>query len=404
MFTRWVERVFDERDKYLRLTLLALSGIGYLIRVQTDPDDPLTPIDWVFAVLAHSHCARSARSGRWPARSASHSSSGGRGDVRPRRPGLTRSGASWALLELAMRVPGRRALLGAGVLTAVYLVGGVSDRHPRRARPTGCTAWPISVGVPVLLGVEHPGRAASWPGRPTTRGARRRVGEPRRPRRRAHRHRPRAARRGRPPRRVDGAAGRGRPARAAATPTRGSPRCSTTCTAPAPPPWRTCASWSRCCATPARSRRVGLPRSSPVRCPARWPAAVDRATQAGLTVEATIDPAVGDAGRGPRPGGAAADPGGPDQRGQARRPGRAARLVGDDGRTARSTGRSATTGRAARRRHRPRRSPARPTGSGAGGHGPDRHAGAGRGARRHAGPAGPARLAAATGLPARVLP
>ena len=61
----------------------------------------------------------------------------------------------------------------------------------------------------------------------------------------------------------------------------------------------------------------------PAALPAALGAAVDRARQAGVIVEADIDPAVGalDAVRGP--GGAATDPGGADQRGQARRPGRA---------------------------------------------------------------------------------
>src|SRR3712207_6915220 len=62
MFTRWVERVFDERYKYVRLTLLALSGIGYLA-FQADPRDPMSPADWVFALGAIALCPAVAK---WP--------------------------------------------------------------------------------------------------------------------------------------------------------------------------------------------------------------------------------------------------------------------------------------------------------------------------------------------------
>lgn len=150
MFTRWIERVFDERYKYLRLTLLALSGIGYLT-LQTDPNDPLTPIDWVFALGAIALCPVCAK---WPlagsiCQSLVLGAAATFGHVDPVVPQV---GSSFALLELGLRVPGRRALLGAGVLTAVYLVGGVSTGTLAEL-PNWLYRMAISIGVPLLIGV-----------------------------------------------------------------------------------------------------------------------------------------------------------------------------------------------------------------------------------------------------------
>src|SRR6185436_2321724 len=58
----WVTRLFDDRYAWVRMALLALSGIAYLV-FRHDAEDPFAPIDWVFAIAAIALCPVPVR---WP--------------------------------------------------------------------------------------------------------------------------------------------------------------------------------------------------------------------------------------------------------------------------------------------------------------------------------------------------
>jgi signal transduction histidine kinase len=150
MFTRWVERVFDERYRYVRLMLLALSGIGYLT-LQQDPRDPMNTADWIFALGAIALCPAVAK---WPLPGAIAqafmlfgAATFGQAD-----PVVPLVGSSLSLVELALREPGRRALAGAGVLTGLYLVDIVRESSLAEL-PNWLYRMLISIGVPLLLGI-----------------------------------------------------------------------------------------------------------------------------------------------------------------------------------------------------------------------------------------------------------
>jgi signal transduction histidine kinase len=150
MFTRWVERVFDERYKYLRLTLLALSGIGYLT-LQHDPRDPLNTVDWVFALSAIALCPVVAK---WPLFGAIAQGVVlfGAANFGQADPVVPLVGSSLSLVELGLRESGRRALTGAGVLTALYAVSMLREGSLAEL-PNWLYRMLISIGVPLLLGV-----------------------------------------------------------------------------------------------------------------------------------------------------------------------------------------------------------------------------------------------------------
>jgi hypothetical protein len=100
---RWVTRIFDDRYAWLRMTLLGLSGIGYLI-ARDEPADPFAPIDWVFAVAAIALCPVPVW---WPlagsvASSVVFAAASWFGQAEPIVPQV---GATWVLVELALRAP-----------------------------------------------------------------------------------------------------------------------------------------------------------------------------------------------------------------------------------------------------------------------------------------------------------
>jgi signal transduction histidine kinase len=148
VLTRWVERVFDERYTTVRLGLLALSGLGYLL-VQPDPTSPLSPVDWVFGLTSVALCAVCVR---WPfAGSIAQSvvlmlaATFGHAD-----PVVPQVGASAAIIELSIREGARRAVISAGVLTALYVIHAITDPEPLVGWLFGVL---IAVGVPLLLGI-----------------------------------------------------------------------------------------------------------------------------------------------------------------------------------------------------------------------------------------------------------
>ncbi|GGM46984.1 two-component sensor histidine kinase [Micromonospora sonchi] len=143
----WAGRLFDVRDPLVRMVLLILAGIGYLVvRVQGTP----TATQWILAVIAFAA-----------------------GLVLHRRPlvnllgqtallavaivllddcTINQVGASWALLELTMRADRTRIIwLAAGLLAAVDLTDSIGDPLPRFL--SGVFGLLAEVGVPLLLGL-----------------------------------------------------------------------------------------------------------------------------------------------------------------------------------------------------------------------------------------------------------
>ncbi|MEU4716355.1 histidine kinase, partial [Micromonospora purpureochromogenes] len=145
----WVGRLFDARDTFARMLLLDLSGVGYLVFGAHAGRSPTTT-QWVLALVAFAV-----------------------GLVCHRRPlvnlvaqaallavaiplvddtTINQVGASWALLELAMRADRPRIIwLAAGLLAAVDLTDSIGD--PFRRFLSGVFGLTVEVGVPLLLGL-----------------------------------------------------------------------------------------------------------------------------------------------------------------------------------------------------------------------------------------------------------
>ncbi len=141
-------RLFDERYAVQRLLLLALGGIGYVV-LQRDPAQPWTWISWATdaaAVLLTLACAR------WPfagalALAAVLAVADTWAPVEPVVPVVA---ASWAVLELALRVPGRPLGAAVAALAAVHLF---DDWRQLPGEAVGVLYnVVILVGVPVLFG------------------------------------------------------------------------------------------------------------------------------------------------------------------------------------------------------------------------------------------------------------
>jgi signal transduction histidine kinase len=141
-------RLFDERYAVHRLVLLALCGAGYALLLR-DPGEPRTWVTWATdgaALLLTVCCAR------WPFAGALALAAvvAVADTASPVEPVVPVVGASWAVLELALRVPGRP--LG----TAVAALGAVHVADDWRLLPGGTVGVLLNVvilvGVPVLFG------------------------------------------------------------------------------------------------------------------------------------------------------------------------------------------------------------------------------------------------------------
>jgi signal transduction histidine kinase len=141
-------RIFDERYVYVRLALLGLSGIGYLVLLR-DQDQPMAWTDWSAAIAALAMCPVSARlpflGALVTALVATFAMLAG--TVEPVVPEV---GAYWAALELALRVPGWRLLTVVSVLCAA----NIADDWRVLPQEGISVAYNIAilVGVPVLIG------------------------------------------------------------------------------------------------------------------------------------------------------------------------------------------------------------------------------------------------------------
>jgi len=138
--------MFDDRYAWLRMTLLGLSGIGYLI-ARHEPTDPYAPIDWALAVTAIALCPVPVW---WPfagslASSVVFLAGACFGTTDPVVPNV---GAIFVLAELALRGTNRQLLVGAAWLAAAIFIDHL---------PENLASWPydvaITMGVPLLVGL-----------------------------------------------------------------------------------------------------------------------------------------------------------------------------------------------------------------------------------------------------------
>ncbi|MET8118183.1 histidine kinase [Micromonospora sp. NPDC005189] len=145
----WPGRLFDARDTLVRTLLLDLSGVGYLVFGTQAGREP-TVTQWILAVVAFAVAL-----------------------VLHRRPVvnlvaqaallavaiclvddimINQVGASWALLEVTMRARrGHTIWLAAALLVVVDLTDSIGDPAGRVA--SGVVGLALEVGVPVLLGL-----------------------------------------------------------------------------------------------------------------------------------------------------------------------------------------------------------------------------------------------------------
>ncbi|WSG09565.1 histidine kinase [Micromonospora sp. NBC_01739] len=145
----WVGRLFDARDSFARMLLLDLAGLGYLIFNPLGGSRPVAT-QWTLAVIAFSL-----------------------GLLLHHRPvvnlvaqtallavaiqllddiTINQVGSSWALLELTMRAGSTRTIwLAAAGLAAVALTDSIGRPLPRFF--AGVVGLLLEVGVPLLLGL-----------------------------------------------------------------------------------------------------------------------------------------------------------------------------------------------------------------------------------------------------------
>ncbi|MEU7750491.1 histidine kinase [Micromonospora sp. NPDC049171] len=145
----WPGRLFDMRDTLVRMVLLDLSGICYLIFV---PHSTRTPngTQWTLAVLAF---VVALATHRWPVVSLLTQAAllvvaiGLVDDFT-----INQVGASWALLEVTMRAHRPRVIwLSAALLVVVDLIDSIGA--PANQVASGVVGLALEVGVPVLLGL-----------------------------------------------------------------------------------------------------------------------------------------------------------------------------------------------------------------------------------------------------------
>jgi signal transduction histidine kinase len=141
-------RVFDDRYAYLRLTLLACSGVGYLVLLRDPVDEPRTWIAWLIDITALVICPACAR---WPVAGALAQTglltAASLCDAPLIIPAV---GASWTALELALRRPPRTVGLAAVAWFVGYLVIE-REQLPGELLPVLYTLL-LNVGIPVLFG------------------------------------------------------------------------------------------------------------------------------------------------------------------------------------------------------------------------------------------------------------
>ncbi|MCI4066904.1 histidine kinase [Micromonospora sp. R77] len=145
----WLGRLFDARDTFARLLLLDLSGLGYLV-FGTQAGRSPTATQWLLAAVAFTVALALHRRPllNLVAQTALLALAIGVLDDTT----INQVGASWALLEVTMWADRRRTVwLAAGLLAAVDLTDSIGD--PFRRFLSGVFGLVVAVGVPLLLGL-----------------------------------------------------------------------------------------------------------------------------------------------------------------------------------------------------------------------------------------------------------
>ncbi|MEV0809817.1 histidine kinase [Micromonospora sp. NPDC050200] len=145
----WVGRLFDARDTLARMLLLDLSGVGYLV-FGTQAGRSPTVTQWILAATAFAVALGFHRRplGNLVGQAALLAVAIQVIDDTT----INQVGASWALLELAMWAPRPRVIwLAAGLLATVDLTNSIGD--PFRRILSGVFGLTVEVGVPLLLGL-----------------------------------------------------------------------------------------------------------------------------------------------------------------------------------------------------------------------------------------------------------
>jgi len=145
----WVGRLFDARDTLVRIVLLDLSGVGYLVFGAQGEHSP-TVTQWVLAVVAFAVAL--VFHGRPLVNLVAQTALLAVAISVIDDTTINQVGASWGLLELAMWARRPRTIwLAAGLLAAVDLIDSTGD--PFRRVVSGVFGLSVEVGLPLLLGL-----------------------------------------------------------------------------------------------------------------------------------------------------------------------------------------------------------------------------------------------------------
>ncbi|MFG1673399.1 sensor histidine kinase [Micromonospora sp. NPDC049282] len=145
----WVGRLFDARDTLARMLLLDLSGVGYLVVGAHGRPGP-TGTQWLLALAAFAVallCHRRPLLNLLLQSALLVAALPLVDDVT-----INQVGASWALLELTMRAARPRTFwLAAGLVAAIDVSHVIDD--PIRQALSGVFGLAVTVGLPLLLGL-----------------------------------------------------------------------------------------------------------------------------------------------------------------------------------------------------------------------------------------------------------
>ncbi|MEV1112782.1 histidine kinase [Micromonospora sp. NPDC049751] len=145
----WWGRLFDARDARGRMLLLDLSGLGYLLFVPHSASVP-SPTQWTLAVAAFAVAVVAYR--RPVVNLVAQTALLAVAICLVDDVTINQVGASWALLEVTMLAGRARTIwLAAGLLIVVDLTDSIGD--PLRQVGSGVVGLGLEVGVPVLLGL-----------------------------------------------------------------------------------------------------------------------------------------------------------------------------------------------------------------------------------------------------------
>jgi signal transduction histidine kinase len=145
----WLGRLFDPRDTFVRMVLLDLSGLGYLVFAAEAGRSTTVP-QWVLAVAAFTSALafhRRPMVNLLVQTGLLVVAIGVLDDTM-----INKVGASWALLELAMWAPRTRTIWwSAALLAAVNLLGAIGDPWLRVL--SGVSGLSVAIGLPLLGGL-----------------------------------------------------------------------------------------------------------------------------------------------------------------------------------------------------------------------------------------------------------